>query len=113
MAHGHSESVLPSQWGVREHLLLTSFTVPRLVKRVLSEMGLYELTDDERDINALEPLLNLSHLFAEDEEGRGLGDDYAWRRVLRRETDRQIAQLIERHWDRHHQVNGIDTWVWR
>ena len=108
LAHGHGESALPSQWTVREHLLLTSFAVPVLVKRVLSGMGLYEPTDDdERDINALEPLLNLLDVFSapdpeDDDEG------YAWRRVLRREKDRQLDQLIERHCDRD-QGDGIDT----
>ena len=109
LAHGHGENAPPSHWTVREHLLLTSFTVPMLVKQVLSGMGLYEPTDyDKRDINALEPLLNLPDLFAEDDEEGCLGEDYAWLRVLRREKDRQIHQLIERHWDRHHQGNGID-----
>lgn len=114
LAHGHGESALPSQWAVREHLLLTSFTVPMLVKRVLSGMGLYELTDDdERDINALEPLLNLPDVFAapdpEDDEEGCVDEDYVWRRVLQREEDGQLVQLIERHWDRDRQVNGIDT----
>ena len=95
LAHGKGESARPSLWTVRQHLLLTSFTVPRLVKRVLSRMGLYEPTDDdERDINALEPLLNLPDVFARVDE------DYAWRRVLQRETDCQITQLIEEHLDR-------------
>ena len=93
---------------------MTSFAVPVLVKRVLSGMDLYEPTDDdERDINALEPLLNLPDVFAapdpgDDEEGC-VDEGYAWRRVLRREEDRQLVQLVERHWDRHRQVNGIDT----
>ena len=109
LAHGNDESKLPSHWTVREHLLLTAFTVPSLVKQVLSGMGCYEPTDDDkRDIDALEPLLNLPDLFAEDDDERCLGEDYAWRRVLRREKDRQIHQLAERHWDRHHQGNGVD-----
>ena len=61
---------------------------------------------------ALEPLLSLPGVFEapdpEDDEGR-VDEGYAWRRVLRREEDRQIVQLIERHWDRDRQVNGIDT----
>ena len=110
LAHGNDQSKLPSHWTVREHLLLTAFTVPMLVKQVLSGMGCYEPTDDDkRDIDALEPLLNLPDLFPQDDEEHCLGEDYAWQRVLRREEDRQIRQLIERHWDRHHQGNGIDT----
>ena len=94
MAHGRREDVLQSRWTVRQHLLLTSFTVPLLVKQVLSAMEVYALTDeDERDINALEPLLNLPDVFAppcpEDDEAGFPREDYAWRSVLRREQDRQ------------------------
>ena len=116
LAHGNDEGALPSRWTVRQHLLLTSFTVPRLVKRVLSRMGLYEPTDaDEGDINALEPLLNLPDAFAaadlEDDEGGCVDEDHAWPGVLRREKERHVfGQLIERHWkEPHRQVNGIDT----
>ena len=115
LAHGNDESALPSRWTVRQHLLLTSFTVPRLVKRVLSRLGLYEPTDDdEGEINALEPLLNLPDGFAaadlEDDEGGYFDEDHAWLRVVRREKERHgFGQLIEKHWDRHHQVNGINT----
>ncbi len=104
LAHGKGESARPSLWTVRPHLLLTSFTVPRLVKRVLSRLGLYDATDDdERDIDALEPLLNLPDVFAksepEEDEVVDADEDYAWRRVLRREKDRQLEQFIEKHLD--------------
>ena len=94
LAHGHREDRLQSRWTVRQHLLLTSFTVPRLVKRFLSENDVYTLTaEDERDINAFEPLLNLPDVFAppcpEDDKEGFPGEDYAWRSVLRREEDRQ------------------------
>ena len=95
LAHGRREDVLQSRWTVRQHLLLTSFTVPLLVKQVLSAMEVYPLTDeDERDINALEPLLNLPDVFAppcpEDDEAGFPREDYAWRSVLRREQVRQL-----------------------
>ena len=95
LAHGHREDGLESQWTVRQHLLLTSFTVPRLVKQVLSKKDVYTLTDqDERDINALEPLLNLPDVFAlpcpEDDEVGFPSEDYAWQSVRRREQDRQL-----------------------
>ena len=80
LAHGHPEDRQPSTWTVPEHLLLTSFVIPRLVKRILSDMNLYDLThDDHGDISALEPLLNLPDAYAQ------LGpheEDFAWRRVL-------------------------------
>ena len=115
LAHGNDDNALPSRWTVRQHLLLSSFTVPKLIKRVLSRLGLYEPTDDdEGEINALEPLLNLPDVFAapdlEDDGGGYLDEDHAWLRVVRRERERHgFGQLIERHWDRHHQVTGIDT----
>ena len=95
LAHGHPEDALQSRWTVRQHLLLTSFIVPLLVKQVLSEMDVYTLTDeDERDINALEPLLNLPDVFAprcpEDDEVGFPSEDYAWQSVRRREQDRQL-----------------------
>lgn len=104
LAHGHGESARASQWTVRQHLLLTSFAVPLLVKRVLSGLGLYEATDeDEQDIDSLEPLLNLPDVFAksgpEDHEMGCPDEKHAWRRVLRREEDRRFDQLIKRHLD--------------
>ena len=95
LAHGHPEYALQSPWTVRQHLLLTSFIVPLLVKQVLSEMDVYTLTDeDERDINALEPLLNLPDVFAppcpEDDEVGFPSEDYTWRSVLRREHVRHL-----------------------
>ena len=64
-------------------------------------MGIYEPTeDDERDINSLEPLLNLPDVFAaadpEDDEEGCVDEGYAWRWVLRREKDRQLVRFIER-----------------
>ena len=89
LAHGNAEDREPSIWTVRQHLLLTSFAIPRLVKRILTDMDLYELTDDDHgDINALEPLLNLPDVFAKsdpDEE-----EQFEWRRVLAAEHDRQV-----------------------
>ncbi len=83
-----------------EHLLLTSFAVPRLVKRVLSKLRLYAPTDgDERDISTLEPLLNLPNVFAEfdsDDENDFAAEDFAWRHVLQQEDDRQLHQYIEK-----------------
>lgn len=101
LAHGHREVSLPSQWTVLEHLLLSSFAIPRLVKQVLSKMDLYAPTDeDERDINALEPLLNLPSVFAEldpnDDEDGFPNAKFAWQRVLRREGRRQLEEFFEK-----------------
>lgn len=87
LAHGHHADQVPLLWTVPEHLLLTSFAVPRLVKQVLSGLDLYELTDkDTRDINAFESLLNLPDLFGppcsvRDGERRSHGES-AWQKVL-------------------------------
>ena len=99
LAHGKDDITRPAQWTVREHLLLTAFTVPRLVKQVLSRMDLYEPTeDDERDINALEPLLNLPNLF---ERTRSMGDGesratkgFAWQHVL--PSCRSLGYVLKR-----------------
>ena len=101
LAHGHSESALPSQWTVREHLLLTSFTIPLLVKQVLSDIGLYEMTDrDQRDTNVLEPLLNLPGIFAaasseEDQADDSPDQDFAWRQVVRQEDEHRFLRIID------------------
>lgn len=93
LAHGHQEAQMPSQWTVREHLLLTSFAVPQLVKNRLSNMRVYDLTHkDKRDINAFERLLNLPDLFGrsgpENGEPWRQRGDWAWRSVLEDEDDR-------------------------
>ena len=100
LAHGHRESALPSQWTVHEHLLLTSFTIPLLVKQALSDIGLYEMTDrDQRDINVLEPLLNLPDIFAaassEDDQADFPDEDFAWRRVVRQEDEHRFLRFID------------------
>ena len=73
-------------WTVREHLLVTSFAVPRLVKQVLSGLDLYELTEqDTRDIDAFESLLNLQDLFGppcSTREERHSTGEFAWQQVL-------------------------------
>ena len=87
LAHGRHADQAPLRWTVQEHLLLTSFAVPRLVKRVLSGLDLYEMTEnDTRDIDAFESLLNLPDLFERshserDEEGR-VSREFAWQHVL-------------------------------
>lgn len=85
LAHGHREKGLQSHWTVRQHLLLTSFVIPQLVKQLLSEKGAYTLKDDDKgNINALESLLNLPDVLARDDEQHD-----TWRSVLRREHRRQ------------------------
>ena len=98
LAHGHRAVQVPSRWTVDEHLLLTSFAVPRLIKQVLAARGLYELTaKDQRDINALESLLNLSDIFAKvcSDDGEGFPEEeFAWRRVLQNEGDDLLRRFI-------------------
>ena len=68
---------------MHEHLLLTSFAVPRLVKQTLSRLELYELTDeDTRDIDTFESLLNLPDLFERDRGSNRSAEGFAWQRVL-------------------------------
>ena len=82
LAHGRHAVQAPGEWRVREHLLLTSFTVPRLVKQILSRLGLYELTkEDTRDIDTFESLLNLPDLFERVGDSRST-EQFAWQRVL-------------------------------
>ncbi|MDE0394249.1 MAG: hypothetical protein OYK82_05670 [Gammaproteobacteria bacterium] len=100
LAHGHRESAVPSQWTVHEHLLFTSFTIPLLVKQALSDVGLYGMTDrDQRDINVLEPLLNLPDIFAaassEEDQADFPDEDFAWRQVVRQEDEHRLLRLID------------------
>lgn len=58
---------------------------------------------DERNIDALETLLNLPDVFAtsdpEDDGEDDADENYAWRRVLRREEDRRFDHSIGNHLD--------------
>ncbi len=104
--HGHDASLPPSAWNPRQHLLLTSFVVPRLVKRVLQGIGLYGATDyDEGDINALEPLLNLEDVFAE--SGPRADEDSEWRRVLREVNDEELDRFIGKEVEDAERPRGI------
>ncbi|MXW67395.1 MAG: hypothetical protein F4Z72_10400 [Gemmatimonadales bacterium] len=100
VAHGHHLGQLPSLWEVPQHLLLASFAIPRLVKQVLSGVGLYTLTgDDRRDLDAFELLLNLPDLTgppgsAREHESRST-ESVAWQRVLpySRSLESVLAEL--------------------
>jgi len=98
LAHGNRAAQVPSLWTVREHLLLTSFAVPRLVKQVLSRLDLYKLTkEDTRDIDIFESLINLPDLFRPPDSIRDGGSHatarFAWQRVL--PSSRSLEYVLE------------------
>ena len=81
-----------------QHLLLTSFAIPRLVKRILSDMNLYELTDDDaHDIDIFEDVLNLPDVFARadpDQDPMCLGHKIdAWQQLVPCGVDRPVVEL--------------------
>jgi len=63
LAHGMTTPRYPSVWNVHEHLLLSAFLFPRLVKLALAEGLIYALTGtDEADIDLFEELACERHL---------------------------------------------------
>lgn len=99
LAHGHRDDRFPSQWSADAHLLLTSFAVPRLVKRILSCEGHYKPTElDGHDIDVFEHLLNREDLFARADPAQdvmGLGPQtYGWNQLVPRREHRPLIELM-------------------
>lgn len=72
LAHGMLAAPYPSIWNVHEHLLLSAFLLPRLLKCVLAGQGLYALTEqDYGDLDAFERLACARHFNPAKEEDVG------------------------------------------
>ncbi len=79
-AHGKRLPRGPLVWASMEHLLLSSFLFPRLLKLKLQEDGYYKLTDDdEADLMAFEPLSDAKCL-EKTVDGKG----WVWSEVFRK-----------------------------
>ena len=64
-AHGKRTNRYRAVWNTEEHLLLSSFVFPRIVKSVLASEGHYTLTDeDHRDLETFEHLVACDDLFS-------------------------------------------------
>lgn len=65
LAHGKHKVRYPAVWNSQEHLLLSSFIFPRIVKSVLASKGHYTLTEEDRgDLNTFEHFVTCDNLFA-------------------------------------------------
>jgi hypothetical protein len=92
-AHAHGDQVQPADlmWDRMEHLLLGAYAFPLLVKSLLSEEQLYQLTaQDQKAIDVFEPFARVKgHLLERlrDEGGNEhlrwdeVKSDFAWERV--------------------------------
>lgn len=81
-AHGRLSSQYPACWSLREHLLLSSYLFPRLMKVVLADAGLYDLLQrDEEDLEAFERLASEGNLFAQ-REREGEAASIRWNEVM-------------------------------
>jgi hypothetical protein len=89
--HGRTKPRYASMWTTQEHILLTSFIFPILLKIRLQAMGKYSMVDDDfRQIYYFDQLLALSNVLAEGREG---ATTYAWCDVI---YDGRWAWLSER-----------------
>ena len=65
LAHGKHSIRYPAVWNTQEHLLLSSFVFPRIVKSVLASEGHYTLTDEDRmDLATFERFVACDDLFS-------------------------------------------------
>ncbi len=97
LAHGRVTAGYQPAWNIREHLLLTSYAFPLLMKARLARVNHYTLTeDDQLGIDAFEPLACVYPFQPPDAE-RGI---WPWNEIVRRVADdalraRAIARLEE------------------
>lgn len=80
-AHGKRTPRHNPKWSTREHLLLSSFLFPLLVKLILNNSGLYELSDTDQTHYASFEKLLAEDLFAHSGASHD-SQDWPWNRVL-------------------------------
>jgi hypothetical protein len=79
-AHGNVAAKRARIWNVREHLLLSSYVFPLVIKAQLAAAGFYTLTDDDHlEVDTFEPLLCAVDLFATNADG-----DFIWQEITER-----------------------------
>jgi hypothetical protein len=79
-AHGNVSAKRPRIWSVQEHLLLSSYVFPLVMKAELAAAGFYSLSDGDRvAIDTFEPLVCAADLFATDGDGV-----FIWHQIIER-----------------------------
>lgn len=82
VAHRSHADQYPAIWSLKEHLLLSSFVVPLLVKRKLENLGHYVLNKDDRiKVDVFEKLCS-RNLFERPDNGQ----EWPWRKVIGKAT---------------------------
>ena len=83
LAHGRSQPQPEKQnaWTVKEHLLISAFIFPLIVKVLLERQGLYSLSQEDRcRLAAFDRLIDIDHIFTPMNKD-GI-DTFEWREVL-------------------------------
>ena len=94
MAHGKLPAKGASSWVAKEHLLLASFAFPLLLKHELEKLGLYVVTESDRDlIDAFESLAS-ADLF-QPSTAHPQRNDWPWNRVLHDIRIRNVRIRLE------------------
>jgi hypothetical protein len=93
-AHGkdpnakHPEPV----WSVENHLLFISWLFPLMVKKELADVGLYELSDYDKDFRS-----SIEQFFAHNIFARNDANKLAWCEVVDEIESRDLGRLIEKN----------------
>lgn len=93
LAHGAAVPRYPALWAPREHLLLSSFVFPLLLKLILARRGIYHLTEvDRNSINLFEALACENHF--EGRRGSGDADEFPWNRIEKEGILKRIEKKV-------------------
>jgi hypothetical protein len=85
LAHGKVATRRSLIWNIREHLLLSSYVFPLVMKAQLANAGFYTLTDSDRlAIDTFEPLACADDLFSAGED-----EDFMWHQIAERVRNKQ------------------------
>ncbi len=109
LGHGKKKSEQPQIWSNLEHLLLSSYLFPLLVKRLIADEKLYAWTEDDQiDIDVFEKL-TCSNLFEEIEDDNSV-QTWPWLKIrseakFAHGINEAVAELIEEQKKR----DGADT----
>jgi len=101
-AHGRLNTRQPLSWLAHEHLFLATLAFPLVVRQLLADANVYDMTQNDRaQVNAFEPLANQPDFMGTPPNQQNSLDSW-WQRILSAERDKIhqdeiVARLTEEY----------------
>ncbi len=99
-AHGKLNTQQPATWNPFEHLVLATIAFPFVVKSLLRQASMYDLTDaDLAQIDCFEKLADTVDFLKLPAKWKGSGDSHWQRLVHKRQSEISAGRAGEEAWD--------------